>query len=270
MAGVDFCCVWHKRHHAVVGLALWEHSRVRAKGPVGTVFVLEDLFTMDSATNLRLCHTLGLRAAVLVLEHDLAALIAVGMHSVAGACWGVFTCVRHHLTGIHLNPVKSLKAPYPCLLDKFGAPFKPVYNMARIEHNKLVVLGPLLLSLKSQSVIRLAPSRTTPIVLLVGMPLKSISTGPWVVGHLNRTATDPADGGAASTFNDCVVVTNDDPINTQFPSIDLGATPTVAVKEVDQDTGELVPVTNDAPDVAGFHLWFEEGGARVFCWGAAV
>ena len=28
-----------------------------------------------------------------------------------------------------------------------------------------------------------------------------------------------------------------------------------------------MPVPNDAPDVAGFHLWFEEGGARMFCWG---
>ena len=134
------------------------------------------------------------------------------------------------------------------------------------------VQRPLLISLKSQSVIRLAPSRATPIVQVVGMPLKSISTGNWVLGHLNRTAgaaTSPAGAGAAasSTFNDCVVVTNDDPINTQFPSIDLGASATVAVMEVDQETGELVPVTNDAPDVAGFHLWFEEGGARVFCYG---
>ena len=154
--------------------------------------------------------------------------------------WSLSPCGNIHACG-----PKDRWAPYPCLLDKFGAPFKPVYNMARIEHKKLVALGPLLLSLKSQSVLRLAPSKATPIVELVGLPLTSISTGPWVIGHLNRTGA-----AAASAYTDCVVVTNDDPINTQFPSIGLGASATTVVKEVDQETGELVAVANDAPDVA--------------------
>ena len=35
-----------------------------------------------------------------------------------------------------------------------------------------------------------------------------------------------------------------------------------------QETGELgaVAVPNDAPDVAGFHLFFTEGSARLFCY----
>ena len=174
--------------------------------------------------------------------------------------WSVSPCGNIHACG-----PKDRWAPYPCLLDKHGAPFKPVYNMARAEHNKLVALGPLLLSLTSQSVVRLAPARATPVVRLEGMPLKSISTGSWVIGHLNRTAAHQHGGSA---FNDCVVVANDDPINTGFPAIDLGpSTGGLVAKEVDQETGELVPVTNDAPDVAGFHLWFQEGGARIFCWG---
>ena len=53
--------------------------------------------------------------------------------------WSVSPCGNIHACG-----PKDRWAPYPCLLDKHGAPFKPVYNMARTEHNKLVALGPLL------------------------------------------------------------------------------------------------------------------------------
>ena len=53
-----------------------------------------------------------------------------------------------------------------------------------------------------------------------------------------------------------------------FPAIDLGAPAggSVAVREVDQESGELVPVSTEAPDVAGFHLFFFEGDGRLFCW----
>lgn len=40
----------------------------------------------------------------------------------------------------------------------------------------------------------------------------------------------------------------------------------MAVREVDQESGELVPVSTEAPDVAGFHLFFFEGDGRLFCW----
>ena len=150
--------------------------------------------------------------------------------------WSISPCGNIHACG-----PRDRWAPYPCLLDKHGAPFKPVYNMAKAEHDKLVVLGPLLLSLTSQSVLRLAPSRTTPIVELQGMPLKSISSGAWVIGHLNRTAG--LTQGAGAGFNDCVAVVNDDPINTGFPSIDLGPQGALVAREVDQATGELVSVT---------------------------
>ena len=45
------------------------------------------------------------------------------------------------------------------------------------------------------------------------MPLRSISPGAWLLGHFRRD-----DGGG-----DCVMVVNDDPSSTAFPSLDLSA-----------------------------------------------
>jgi hypothetical protein len=93
-----------------------------------------------------------------------------------------------------------------------------------------------------------------PIAVVEGMPLRSISTGAWLLGHFRRS------GGGG----DCVMVVNDDPSTSAFPSIDLGA----GAHEVSQATGalEAAPVANEAPDVAGFHLFFAEGSARLICW----
>ena len=72
--------------------------------------------------------------------------------------------------------------------------------------------------------------------------------------------------GIIPAGNECVLIVNDDPINTVFPSVNLGVGGGVTVQEVDQTTGGLVDVDDDAPDVAGFQLYFLEGEGRMFCW----
>lgn len=74
------------------------------------------------------------------------------------------------------------------------------------------VLGARLLTMTSQQALRTKPSRATPTVTPVGMPLKSIAGGAWLLGHFRRTAAASliADDG----FDDCVFVINDDPVNT--------------------------------------------------------
>ena len=62
------------------------------------------------------------------------------------------------------------------------------------------------------------------------------------------------------------MIVNDDPVNTAFPTINLGAR-AATVREVDQESGALVAVADEAPDVAGFQLFWDEGGGRLFCWG---
>ena len=54
-------------------------------------------------------------------------------------------------------------------------------------------------------------------------------------------------------------------VDTAFPRVNVGAA--VAVGEVDQESGALVAVADEAPDVAGFQLLWDEGGGRLFCWG---
>ena len=60
--------------------------------------------------------------------------------------------------------------------------------------------------------LRIVPQRV-PIVPVAGMPLRSISPGAWLLGHFRRN------GGGG----DCVMVVNDDPSSTAFPSLDLSA-----------------------------------------------
>ena len=72
---------------------------------------------------------------------------------------------------------------------------------------------------------------------------------------------------AAAQYTDCVMVVNDDPVRTRFALLDFGGVNgTAAVREVDESTGELIVLVNDAPDVAGFSLFFMEGASRLFCW----
>jgi hypothetical protein len=62
-----------------------------------------------------------------------------------------------------------------------------------------------------------------------------------------------------------LIVNVQNPTDTAFPSIDLGHGHG-SVHEVDQVTGELVSVLDDAPDVSGFQLYFLEGQGRMLCW----
>ena len=164
--------------------------------------------------------------------------------------WSLSPCANTHACG-----PKDRWAPYPCLLDKHGNAFPPVADMARVEHFKLLNLSKVLFEMSSVQVLRTVPhAGEKPITVVAGMPLRSISAGSWLLGHFRHNS-----GGG-----DCVMVVNDDPSGTAFPSIDLGA----GAREVSQETGalEVASVANDAPDVAGFHLFFTEGSARLFCY----
>lgn len=185
--------------------------------------------------------------------------------------WSLWTAAAYGATGImqwsvapcgdiHNCGPKARWAPYPCMLDKFGRPFGPVYNMARDEHRKLGALGPRLLMSTSIGVRRLMPPYTHGLVPLTGLPLVSISSGRFLLGHLMAPAPTP--------HPDCVLIVHDDPVETRFPTLDLGINGTAVVLEVDQTTGELVPLVDDAPDVAGFQLFFLEGAGRLLCWPA--
>ena len=70
--------------------------------------------------------------------------------------WSLSPCGNIHACG-----PRDRWAPYPCLLDKHGNQFKPVADMARVEHQKLLALGPLLLEMTSVQVVSHRLTRTT-------------------------------------------------------------------------------------------------------------
>ena len=85
--------------------------------------------------------------------------------------WQLFIAAAHGVRGImqwSVSPCgkdpcgpRARFAPYPCLLDKHGNQFKPVADMARVEHQKLLALGPLLLEMTSVQVVSHRLTRTT-------------------------------------------------------------------------------------------------------------
>ncbi len=141
--------------------------------------------------------------------------VAISSHS---TCW-IGTTIIPQLSGfalprrcanIHACGPKDRWAPFPCLLDKHGEPFRPVFEMARVEHARILALGPMLLLLRSQHVLRLAPSHATPIVKVgEGIPLNSISSGKWLIGHFSPAGRLQPGGGVAGSVGDCVMIVND-------------------------------------------------------------
>jgi hypothetical protein len=196
--------------------------------------------------------------------------------------WQLFTSVAYGSKGLlqwSLSPCrsrhdcssKSRWSPYPSLFDKYGHTFKPIFDMVQAEHKPFAIFGPLLMQMELLTVVRTKSARPAAVA---GMPVVRISGpegGPWLLGHFKdgsktnrsvaQTGGQPYDTGA---YGDCVMVVNDDPTMSRFASIDL--VNASLVREVSATDGALVPLTDDAPDVPGFQLFFLEGAGRLLCW----
>ena len=127
------------------------------------------------------------------------------------------------------------------------------YDQAKRLNAAVKAMGPTLMKLTSQGVVHLAPGADA--ALLATTPLKSLAPSPkgdYLIGTFKH-----ADGRRA------VLLNNYDYCFTSWPTVEFGAD-LAQVREVDQATGQEVPVVDDSPDMPGLQLSLDAGGGRLF------
>jgi hypothetical protein len=132
------------------------------------------------------------------------------------------------------------------------------YGHAQRMNLRLKHLGPVLMRLTSTGVHRVGPE-DDPAAVLAGSPLRDISrTGE------NDPAPDYLVG--AFTHEDgrrAVLINNYRHNLSAWPTVVFDA-PEEEVREIDQQTGEEIPLRDDSPDIAGVQIALEDGAGRLF------
>jgi hypothetical protein len=131
------------------------------------------------------------------------------------------------------------------------------YDQARRINRMLVNWGPTLMQLTSTDVIRVA-SGDEVAAELEGSPLRNIVHAPvdpphdYLIGVFRHS-----DGRRA------VMVNNYRFAYSAWPTLEFDV-PTDAVREIDPETGEEIPVIDNSPDLPGFQASLDAGSGRLF------
>jgi hypothetical protein len=128
------------------------------------------------------------------------------------------------------------------------------YDQARRLNAAVKALGPTLMRLTSTGVCRVAGAAVT-AEALQGTPLRTLegaATAEYLLGGFRH-----ADGRRALLLN------NYDFLYTAWTTVEFGVD-LAQVREVSQETGEEIPVTDDSPDMPGLQLSLDAGGGRLF------
>ena len=124
------------------------------------------------------------------------------------------------------------------------------YEEARRLNGILKQLGPTLMQLTSTGVYRVRP-KDEPATVLNGSPVRSLTTGDYLVGTFRH-----ADGRRA------VLLQNYHFAYSAWPTVEFNAA--AAVLEVSPRNGIAAPVVDASPDMPGLQLSLDAGEARLF------
>ncbi|MBL9138164.1 MAG: hypothetical protein JNK85_20010 [Verrucomicrobiales bacterium] len=125
------------------------------------------------------------------------------------------------------------------------------YDEAKRINAGLRNLGPTLMRLTSEAVIRIKP-RNPPSDLPAISPLRSISDGDYLLGVYRHQ-----DGRRALLLNNYHFA------YSAWPTVEFNL-PTDKVHEVNRRTGKEEPVVDDSPDMPGLQLSLDAGEGRLF------
>jgi hypothetical protein len=128
------------------------------------------------------------------------------------------------------------------------------YEQAKRLNAVVKALGPTLMKLTSEEVVRVAPG-VDATTALTGTPVTALdygAHGDFLVGVFRH-----ADGRRA------VLLNNYDFLYTSWPTVTFDVDPS-EVMEVSQETGLEAPVLDDSPDMPGLQLSLDAGGGRLF------
>lgn len=125
------------------------------------------------------------------------------------------------------------------------------YDQAKRINAGLKNLGPTIMALTSESVIRVKPGDDS-TKGLAGSPIKSITNGDFLIGVFKHK-----DGRRA------VLLNNYDPNYTSWPTVVFDA-PDAKVIEVDAADGKQKPARDDSPEMPGLQIGLDAGEGRLF------
>jgi len=128
------------------------------------------------------------------------------------------------------------------------------YEQAKRLNTAVKALGPTLMKLTSEKVVRVKPGDDA-AAALAGTPVTGLDYGPqgdFLVGVFRH-----ADGRRA------VLLNNYDFLYTSWPTVTFDVDP-AQVLEVSQETGAETPVLDDSPDMPGLQVSLDAGAGRLF------
>ncbi len=171
--------------------------------------------------------------------------------------WQIYASVAHGARGVlyfcYFTPLSDEFPKGGAIIARDGSRARH-YEQAKRLNAELKSLGPVLMQLTSERVVRVRPdTQTTPA--LAGGPIRNLAGDPkpdYLVGEFRH-----ADGRRA------VVLQNFHFAYTAWPTVEFDAPPG-AVTEVDKATGKEKPVKDDSPDMPGLQLSLDAGEGRLF------
>ena len=174
--------------------------------------------------------------------------------------WQVYTSIAYGAKGViyfNYGTPKTFEFPKGGgIVRRDGTRTRHWFQAKRINQC-LKNLGPTLMQLTNQGVYRIKPG-DDPEQVLMGTAIKSITRAP----------VDPAHDYLVGVFNHrngqrVVLVNNYRFAYTAWPTIEFDV-PQPQVRELDQQTGKIVAVHDDSPEMPGLQISLDAGEGRLF------
>ena len=179
-----------------------------------------------------------------------------------GLRWQIFTSLAYGAKGVlyfcYYTPAGGEFPKGGAIIHRDDRRSRHYYQAQRINA-ALKNLGPTLMALDSEKVVRIPPDGNA-AELLAGTPIRNITPshrGDFLVGVFRHE-----DGRRA------VLLNNYEYRYTSWPTVEFDA-PSADVLEVDPMTGQIAPVIDDSPAMDGLQISLDAGDGRLFILPAA-
>jgi len=178
----------------------------------------------------------------------------------AQVAWQIYTSLAYGAKGIlyfcYWTPRGREFPKGGAIITARGEPTRH-YDQAKRINARVRRLGPTLMKLSSTRVVRIKPGENA-AAELKGLPLRSLTDGDYLVGIF-----DHADGRKGVLLNNYRFA------YTAWPTVEFEV-PSNGITEIDQQTGQEVPLHDDSPDMQGLQISLDAGVGRLFLLPAAA
>lgn len=168
--------------------------------------------------------------------------------------WQIYTSLAYGAKGVlyfcYWTPWGQSFPRGNAIITTDGRPTRH-YDQAKRINARIKNLGPTLMQLTSKAVCRLKPGEDF-AGPLAGTPIKSLTDGDYLLGIF-----DHADGRRAVLLNNYRFG------YTGWPTVEFD-TEASDIVEVDQATGQEIPLRDDSPKMEGIQISLDAGEGRLF------